>query len=220
MKILIIADVHGRNFWIEPCSHHEEFDKIIFLGDYHDPYPYQVSQDVSRYRLRDDLLPFVLEHRDKVVCLYGNHDSYIIDMPCCRADTRHFNEIKTYLNQMDLQLIYKVDKYLFSHSGVLPSWLDKNHLTLESLNTLPLNDRSLYDISRYRGGEGLGSCIWGDVREYFDSYHIPNIYQIFGHTQLEHEIIEKDFACLDCKKTFILDTEEDELTEYKVPEEQ
>lgn len=73
MKLLIIGDVHGRDFWIEPCSHIDEFDKVIFLGDYHDPYPFQVSQDTSRHRLRDELLPFVLEHKDKVICLYGNH---------------------------------------------------------------------------------------------------------------------------------------------------
>lgn len=216
MRILIIPDVHGRDFWIEPCSHVDEFDKIIFLGDYHDPYTFQVSQDTSRHRLRDELLPFVLEHKDKVVCLYGNHDSYIVDMPCCRTDNYHFNEIKKYLNQMNLQLIYQVDQYLFSHSGVLPSWLAKHDLTLESLNTLSLNDKSLYDISAYRGGEGLGSCIWGDVREYYNSYHIPNIFQIFGHTQLEEEIITDSFACLDCRKAFVLNTETGEINEYKV----
>ena len=50
MKILIIPDIHGRSFWIEPCSHIDEFDKVIFLGDYHDPYPFEVSQNTSRHR--------------------------------------------------------------------------------------------------------------------------------------------------------------------------
>lgn len=35
-KILIIPDLHGRSFWKEPCNNWK--DKIIFLGDYHDPY--------------------------------------------------------------------------------------------------------------------------------------------------------------------------------------
>ena len=36
--ILIIPDVHGRTFWKEPVKN-EEFDHIVFLGDYLDPYP-------------------------------------------------------------------------------------------------------------------------------------------------------------------------------------
>ena len=35
-KILVIPDLHGRGFWKEPCNNWE--GKIIFLGDYHDPY--------------------------------------------------------------------------------------------------------------------------------------------------------------------------------------
>ena len=73
MKILIIPDIHGREFWVEPCSHVDEFDKIIFLGDYHDPYPLQVNRDDSRRLIRDKLVPFVTEHKDKCICLYGNH---------------------------------------------------------------------------------------------------------------------------------------------------
>ena len=83
MKILCIPDVHGRDFWIEPCSHINEFDKIIFLGDYHDPYLFEVSQDTSRHRLRDNLLPFVLEHQDKVICFTDLEqiDEIINDIP-------------------------------------------------------------------------------------------------------------------------------------------
>ena len=68
IKYIVVPDVHGRDFWIEPCQHIEEFDKVIFLGDYHDPYTFQVSEDTSRHRFRDILLPFVLEHKDKVIC--------------------------------------------------------------------------------------------------------------------------------------------------------
>lgn len=73
MKLLIVPDVHGRDFWIKPCKDIEKYDKIIFLGDYHDPYPFQVSEHTSRKRLREDLVPFVENNRDKVVCLLGNH---------------------------------------------------------------------------------------------------------------------------------------------------
>ena len=217
MKILIIGDVHGRDFWIEPCSHIDEFDKVIFLGDYHDPYTFQVSQDESRRRLRDELLPFVLNNREKCVCLFGNHDAnYLVGVCSDRFDIQHSAEIKGYLEEMDLQLIYRVDNYLFSHSGVLPRWLSEYDLTLDSLNTLPLDHPSLMAVSEYRGGYGIGSCIWGDVREYANAYQFKDIYQIFGHTQLEKEIITDNFACLDCRKAFTLNTEEGEINEYKI----
>ena len=40
-KILIIPDVHGRTFWHYAKDHVDEYDKIIFLGDYLDPYRYE-----------------------------------------------------------------------------------------------------------------------------------------------------------------------------------
>lgn len=214
-KILCVPDIHGRDFWKEPCSHVDDFDKIVFLGDYHDPYTFQVSKELSRHRFRDDLLPFVLKNREKCVCLFGNHDAnYLVGVCSDRFDGQHAEEIRGYLKKMDLQLIYRVDDCLFSHSGVLPEWLSDYNLTLESLNDLPFNNPALLAVSEYRGGIGVGSCVWGDVREYYNSKKIDNIYQIFGHTQLEYGLIEKDFACLDCRKCFIIDTQTKEIKEY------
>lgn len=216
MKLLIIPDIHGRDFWMEPCSHIDEFDKVIFLGDYHDPYLFQVSQDKSRHRLRDQMVPFVTEHKDKVVCLMGNHDgNYIIGEMADRMDIFHRVEIRNLLKQMDLKLAYMVDGYLFTHSGVLPAWLDYNKLTLEDVlnNNVPVD--ALTQVSpRRRGTSPCGSCIWGDVREYDMNQKLENTYQIFGHTQLISPIIAPHWACLDCRAAFVLDTEIKELERY------
>ena len=116
---------------------------------------------------------------------------------------------------MNIKLIHKEDKYLFSHSGVLLKWLKSNELTLEDLETLPLSHQALINVSPFRGGwSEVGSCVWGDIREYAIEEHIPDIYQIFGHTQLsEDPIIEKDWADLDCRRAFVL--ENDVITEWK-----
>jgi len=216
MKLLIIPDVHGRNFWEEPCSHIDEFDKVIFLGDYHDPYLFQVSRDKSRHHLRDKLVPFVNEHKDKVVCLMGNHDgNYMIGEMADRMDIFHHNEIHNLLKQMDLKLAHMVDGYLFTHAGVLPAWLEYNKLTLVDVlcNNVPVE--ALIQVSPMRKGTSpCGSCIWGDVREYDMNKKIEGIYQIFGHTQLKSEIITSEYACLDCRAAFILDTELKELERY------
>ena len=131
-----------------------------------------------------------------------------------RYDSRHATESKECLKKMNLRLIYQIDGYLFSHSGVLPKWLENNNLTLEDLETLPFNHSSLMDVSSYRGGFDYGSCVWGDVMEYTLADKLPDVYQIFGHTQLKSEFINLYFACLDCRKAFVLDTETKELKEW------
>ena len=207
MKILIIPYIHGRDFWVEPCSHIDEFDKVSFLGDYHYPYPYEISKETSRNRLRDQLLPFVLEHQDKVVCLFGNHDgNYLVGTMAHRLDSYHKEEVAEYMNKMNIKLIHIEEKYLFSHSGVLPKWLENNNLTLKDLETLPFNHPALMNVSPIRGGwSEVGGCVWGDVREYAVREHLPDYYQIFGHTQqVENAIITEDWADLDCRKAFTL----------------
>lgn len=216
MRLLIIPDIHGRDFWIEPCSHIDKFDKVVFLGDYHDPYSYQVSKDTSRHRLRDKLVPWIIEHKDKVICLIGNHDiEYLIGVhEGCRYDFMHAHEIQSYLKQMPLQLTYKCEGYLFSHSGILPGWMDLNEFNIDTLNNVPLKHPALMQVSEMRGGNarfGFSSCIWGDLYEYNASEHYTNYYQIFGHTQLHTEYISTDYACLDCREAFVLDTETKEL---------
>lgn len=39
------------------------------------------------------------------------------------------------------------------------------------------------------------------------------VYQIFGHTQLKEPLITDKWACLDCKKGFIIDTLTHEISE-------
>lgn len=216
MKMLIVPDVHGRDFWVEPCKHIDEFDKVIFLGDYHDPYPYEVNDRISRHRLRDELVPFVIDHADKIVCLKGNHDSSYTDGTTkCRFDKYHWLEIRELLNEIDLRLAYREGRYLFSHSGITERWLNNNDITLTDVLDNNINVDKLDLISTYRGGDAdAGSCIWGDLREFAKLKGVDGYYQIFGHTQLEIEIVGTEFACLDCRKAFVLDTESGKLEEF------
>lgn len=223
MRILIIPDVHGRNFWEEPCKHIDEFDKVVFLGDYHDPYPFQVSEKKSLLNLRDKLVPFVEQHRDKVICLFGNHDANYLAYPSSsRYDDEHHEEIASCLQRMNLQMVFVTDNYVFSHSGIVKRWLEKNcdvsggfMAAIEKLNTLDFDEPLFMEVSPYRGGmDEVGSCIWGDVDEFRECEKIPDIYQIFGHTQMDDAYIAENFACLDCRKAFVLDTETKELREY------
>lgn len=45
-EILILGDIHGRSFWKEPCNNWT--GKIIFLGDYHDPYGEYIVEEPDK----------------------------------------------------------------------------------------------------------------------------------------------------------------------------
>lgn len=158
--------------------------------------------------------------------MLNNKDgNYLVGDMANRMDWYHKDEIHNLLKRLNLQLIYEQDGYLFSHSGVLPKWITNSvdiegELTskniLNALKSMKFSDPALMEISPYRGGyNSCGSCIWGDVREYNDSYQFKEWYQIFGHTQLKEKIITDTFACLDCRKAFVLNTETKELKEYE-----
>lgn len=145
-----------------------------------------------------------------------------------------FNKNK---NLFQLVVTFSVNdkNYVISHAGVHDEWL-KNLLvtsgekTRESADkmsnddlfkaTCKLNkmfkDRSYYlidslaNVSFYRGGfKTVGSLVWSDVREWLNVK--PYAYQIFGHTQLIHEAVTKDIACLDCKKSFMFDKDTEQF---------
>lgn len=133
-KILIIGDVHGREFWKDAClNHKDEFEKIVFLGDYVSPYPYEGISNEKALDIFKEVLDFKKDNSDKVVLLMGNHDfSYINSNICeCRTDHMHWGQ----LNDLFLDNIKLFDlawettvgdkRFFFSHAGVRKGWFDR-----------------------------------------------------------------------------------------------
>ena len=82
MKILIIPDVHGRTFWKPAIKLVDEYDRIIFLGDYLDAYDYKAKR-VEEDNFKE-ILEFANKNKEKVVLLLGNHDCvYLLDLLTC-----------------------------------------------------------------------------------------------------------------------------------------
>lgn len=221
MEILVVPDIHGRDFWIEPCQNWQ--GSIVFLGDYHDPYPNQVSKESSLENLKE-LVKFVEFNKDRCTCLIGNHDCLYLNINIPeggRFDYQNSVVIKELLNKLDLQWCKFVDNVVFSHAGILKEWLDQFNKKITDIPNIQSNDKALKAISPYRTGflsdniYKVGSIVWGDVREYNEHPHVEGYYQVFGHTQLNNEVIEEDYACLDCRKCFIIDTETKEIKEWK-----
>ena len=213
MKILINPDIHGRVFWKYSIEHKDEFDKIIFLGDYLDAYsPDLLLKEEDNFK---EIIQFKKDNPDKVILLLGNHDCHYINDKIYEASRynsfKHDSYQKLFLDNIDLfQLIYIYDKYLFSHAGVYQKWMDLNKLTLKDLLDCDLDklSKSLNWIDYFRGGfYDVGSCIWADIRDSGTEKLLKGYYHIFGHTQLKFNLSTSEFSCLDCRIPFSLDSE-------------
>jgi len=231
-KVLIVPDIHGRTFWEEPCKSWK--DTIVFLGDYHDPYGEHIDDEPNKHdsliNLRN-LVKFVKnresEHPYSTICLLGNHDCpYFTGNLKCRYDYDNAEEVKSLLEALNLQITYELwdktieptNKFLFSHAGVTLDWLVSHNLTIDSLLNVTIKDYTLLEeVPWSRGGHSkYGSCIWNSLEDYVTENHLPEYYQIFGHTWggRTEPVINDEFAMLDCCKAFVLDTATKEIAPW------
>ncbi len=208
-EMIIIPDVHGRKFWRNAVKGFET-EKIVFLGDYVDPYPWDRISGNQAYAEMMDIIAFKKEHPDNVTLLLGNHDlGYLDEYICCsRHDYILEDDIRKALTEnlglFDLVHIARKDgrKILFSHAGIAEKWVKKHRSLLtgsksvEVFNPLVLNDLLHDDVSRpalfaalaevsiQRGGlDDVGSPIWADVDEFRGGESLIDGYlHLFGHT--------------------------------------
>ena len=136
-KILIIPDVHGRTFW-ESALKSGDYEKIVFLGDYTDPYEMEVITNREALKNFKSIIAFKQQDPEKVVLLLGNHDLHyysgyyyelaggvrydpVSAVPLQRLFTKYHSFF---------QLAWETDwggkHYLFSHAGITQSWLKRN----------------------------------------------------------------------------------------------
>lgn len=230
-KLLVISDVHGRRFWKEAVAKHfDKVDKVIFLGDYVDPYIYEGITRKEAISNFQEIIDFKSENKDKVVLLLGNHDIQYIDKHNFTTRSRYdssnaykleemFHSHKSFFKLAHEEIV-DGKPYLFSHSALIPKWYEDNkkvigeELTTDAINHLldtPHGFRILSDMSWYRGGScDAGSIVWADVNEAYNGMNkdLPWSRQVFGHSQQSnYPIINEDFACLDCRRAFILNDE-------------
>jgi hypothetical protein len=228
-EVLIIPDIHGRSFWKEPCESWK--GNIVFLGDYHDPYGHSVGEPDAEESLANlkELSDLVKQresdHPYSIICLLGNHDcSYYTGRFKCRYDYSHSEEVLELIKKLNPQISYELwydtkegyNKYLFTHAGVTKNWLDYHQL--EDASTLTIDSLDiLEEVPFSRGGESYyGSPIWNSLEDFQDEEHLPEYYQIFGHTWggRTEPVITNTYAMLDCGKAFVLDLATKKITEW------
>lgn len=239
--ILLIGDIHGRDFWKKPIQDvidgKLDVERIIFLGDYFDPYPSEVITELDAVKNFLELYGTVTNNLSPNVYrfLVGNHDfhyinDYFYDIAgSTRYIEEYLNTIKGIFNDvmkpLDMRFALREEvggeTVYFSHAGISYSWYKelKNKYDKDKwdvLFTTKVSDekdkrdkfvRLLGHIGGMRGGhDKTGSCLWCDIREFYDDKRIGECkMQIFGHTNVgEAPVVYKDFACIDCSTACIL----------------
>ncbi len=228
-QILIIPDVHGRTFWKKPVKDIDKYEKVIFLGDYLDPYPSEGISEEEAIEVLKEIIELKKSNPDKVVLLLGNHDVHYLWYKEANFCTRFsFKNLKPIMNLFfENQKLFKLTHdeaigpkvFLFSHAGITNAWLTANNYQLnvlgasDYLNKLSKTEdgrRNLSQIGKSRNGANpSGGPVWADY--YFDMHNGDEnvdeyIYQIVGHTRSFNERrIGPHAACLDCKKAWVLD---------------
>lgn len=259
---LIIPDVHGRVFWKKPVEEVLEGSdaKIIFLGDYLDPYLYEFGIGDSFFSSPDkwaeiadqthkvqdrvidnfkSIIELKKKYPDRITLLIGNHDcGYAVsrDICDCRTDRWNFPKIEILFkeNWKEFRLAKSITiggkEIFFSHAGIHKEFAEdyfRPHVNKDNVidffnNAWETDDYRVLGglgcCSFIRGGWGdYGSIVWADVHEWSKNPELLpedrrmeeyDVFQIFGHSQQEKDpVIGKNFACLDCREAFYLDTD-------------
>lgn len=172
-RILVVPDVHGRTFWKIPVLKYiAQVDRIIFLGDYLDPYRDE-GMEYAPQGVFDNLMEIIdlkCEYMDKVVLLKGNHDQHYaserfdelaggtrMDLYNWNIYHQTFNVNKDLFQIAHWELINDIP-YVFSHAGLTLYWLKKVNDNLWNLfdNQISLADPEIIERINLLDDDGRG----------------------------------------------------------------
>ena len=128
-KLIVIGDIHGLTKWRNVVEQHPNASRYVFLGDYCDPYGSQVTGERVIKNLRD-IIEFKKKYPERVVLLLGNHDQHYL-LPDIPKGSRYDASISETVyalfkdNESLFQAAYEERQLLFTHAGVLRSWLEE-----------------------------------------------------------------------------------------------
>lgn len=197
MKILTISDVHGRTDWKQQVGDVEQWDLIIFLGDYVDSYDIPTNLILENLA---NIIEFKKSNMDKVILLLGNHCIQYVwpneGFGCSGykgimlfSYGMLFNE-----NLHLFQVAYQIDNYIWTHAGIVNEWYQKHVHDKPEIEGITISDKlnfmmhratsraALFVVGVKRGGFfPYGGIVWADEletkRDPLLGYH-----QIVGHT--------------------------------------
>lgn len=197
MKTISIGDIHGKSIWdtINPNN----YDKIIFLGDYVDSF--EINNSIILENLLN-IIRFKKDNPDKVILLWGNHDlqylfSYNSD-GCSGYRPEMYDQLHQIFNDNKqlFQMSYQINDTIWAHAGIHQGWFTQRFEKLVKklpdmsiylqLNTAFYEKHdSLFDVGHRRGGyHDVGGPFWCDKEE-LKSSPIKKYHQIVGHNRVK-----------------------------------
>ena len=122
MKAVVIGDIHGRNVWRRIVENDTE-SHFIFLGDYIDPYSFELINEDECFENFEDLIDFKKKNPDRVTFLIGNHDAQYLNYPNFGASrlSRHYLQESLDLFRINYDLFqyaFQIENNLFIHAGI------------------------------------------------------------------------------------------------------
>ncbi len=170
-RILVVPDVHGRIFWKEAVNKYINLvDKIVFLGDYLDPYGGEEGLADDIYQNMMDIIKLKMNHMDKVVLLKGNHDQHYASERFeelaggTRMDSQNWNKYhETFNAYKELFKIAHIETvnslpYVFTHAGLTLYWLVKVNDIMWNLpdNKISVTDPEIIERINLLDDDGEG----------------------------------------------------------------
>lgn len=145
-KLIVVPDVHCRSFFLNVLF--EKKRRVIFTGDYMDPYRYEGFTDEEGIEKLEEIIDYKKSRPNEVTLLIGNHDTSWIWSPQGfeRTSSKHYNRLhKLYRDNINLFEPCKlIGDTLFTHAGVSKRWLEsENKSFLRSKLDFNLNELNI-----------------------------------------------------------------------------
>ena len=211
MKLLVIADLHGRLLW-KDIIEKENPDKIIFLGDYVTSHE-GISPEQQLDNL-EEILAYKENNFNKVVLLRGNHCMQMLGYSWVDCNPREPEVQKVmstesfrnrFLGLTKWIYVYEPLACIFSHAGISQVWLHNSNIhNIYSINSLPPSE--LFGFTPDNIWDSYGDSVtqpptWIRPEALMNSC-IQGWNQVVGHTPVK-QIFSKDTK--DNKKIWFCD---------------
>jgi hypothetical protein len=208
IKQIVLGDIHGRAEWKRVLEAEEDYQRVIFVGDYLDTHEKHITGAMQLFNL-NEIVNFKKDHPElEVILLIGNHDHhYWPGVPGGEtsgyqpANAAAFTKFLM-ANMKMFQMAYcDENDYIYSHAGISIDWLklqgfeaDTHKELIAQINVKFKTDPCSFlyyprDYSGY-GDHELQSPIW--IRPNMLSQSIYPAIQIVGHTRVRNGNIHSE----------------------------